>query len=216
MVEFTVNDIIGENKFPIQKKIEIVESLLMNTNRQGSENMLDFFRKSDFYTAPASSKYHSNYEGGLLDHTLLVYSFAMALRQPFIEMNPEFTESLNPVSITIAALIHDLCKVNFYQKVDKWAKDDHNNWVSYTGYTFDDPFPVGHGEKSIIMSQIIKFDLTVDEMLAIRYHMGFWGGETNQELKSTQAKAIEKTPLVLLLQMADYAASQKLEITIKH
>lgn len=194
--------------------IERFEQLLMSTNRAGMEKLIEFLRKSDFYTAPASTKYHLSCEGGLLQHSLNVYD---ALTSK-VENNPTWQQDFNPTSLIITALLHDLCKTYFYvsevknRKVYKenGSKMDSNgryDWESYMGYTIEDQFPYGHGEKSVMMiEQFIK--LTPEERYAIRWHMGFSEPKENW---NSLGKTYEKYPLALALSEADLEATYLME-----
>jgi hypothetical protein len=115
--------------------------------------------------------------------------------------------------LTVISLLHDICKTCFYREVTKSKKDVNGNWYNYIGYDVQDTFPIGHGEKSVIMIQNIGFSLYPDEMLAIRYHMGMYDDDTN--LKNAKFTATNMTPLVPILQMADYTASIIIEQTIE-
>lgn len=196
------------------ENIQRFEQLLMATNRAGIENLLEFIRKSDFYTAPASTKYHMSCEGGLLQHSLNVYDALVSK----VNNNPTWKLNFNPASLAIAALLHDLCKTYFYvsevknRKVYKenGSKLDSNgryDWESYMGYTIEDQFPYGHGEKSVMMvEQFIK--LTAEERYAIRWHMGF---SEPRENYNYLGKTYEKYPLALALSEADLEATYLME-----
>ena len=127
--------------------------------------------RSDFFTAPASTRYHGACEGGLLAHSLNVYDCLVdILNRPRVKelYGIEYSDE----SIAIAALMHDVCKVNFYKTSFRNAKDENGKWVSVPYYTIEDNLPYGHGEKSVyIVSGYMR--LTRDEAFAIRYHMGF-------------------------------------------
>lgn len=198
-----------------QTNIERFEHLLRSTEREGIEELIEFIRKSDFYTAPASTKYHSCHEGGLLEHTLNVYD------RLIIKFNDELWKSKVDVgedSLIIAALLHDLCKCYFYgselknKKVyhDKGTKSDSNgryDWVTAPAYTVDDKIPYGHGEKSVMMcEEFIK--LKPMERYAIRWHMGFSEPKENW---NTLGIAIQKYPLILALHMSDLESTYLLE-----
>lgn len=194
--------------------IERFEQLLMSTNRAGIEKLIEFLRKSDFYTAPASTKYHLSCEGGLLQHSLNVYD---ALTSK-VENNPTWQQDFNPASLIITALLHDLCKTYFYvsevknRKVYKenGSKMDSNgryDWESYMGYTIEDQFPYGHGEKSVMMIEQF-FKLTPEERYAIRWHMGFSEPKENW---NSLGKTYEKYPLALALSEADLEATYLME-----
>lgn len=196
------------------ENIQRFEQLLMATNRAGIENLLEFIRKSDFYTAPASTKYHMSCEGGLLQHSLNVYDALVSK----VNNNPTWKLNFNPASLAIAALLHDLCKTYFYvsevknRKVYKenGSKLDSNgryDWESYMGYIIEDQFPYGHGEKSVMMvEQFIK--LTAEERYAIRWHMGF---SEPRENYNYLGKTYEKYPLALALSEADLEATYLME-----
>jgi hypothetical protein len=138
--------------------------------RDGTNELVNWLRnETDFFTAPASTEYHGNYEGGLLYHTLTVLRFALHNFNLIVSENPDL-EYLKE-SVIICALFHDICKVNIYKKEQKWTKDDNGKWKEYFGWKVKDLFPVGHGEKSIYyISKFLK--LTEAEIIAIRWHMG--------------------------------------------
>lgn len=210
----TKEQIVGVNRMSKQDKINIFESLLMSTGRTGIDKVIEYLRKTDFYDAPASAKYHSNYETGLLDHSLMVYSIAEAFFEKMKLIDPELAITIPEESIIISALLHDVCKVCFYKKTVKWKKDEHNDWIQYDGYEIEDSFPIGHGEKSVIMLLKIGLDLNPCEMLSIRYHMGFFG-ESNVEFKNAMKSSIKMCPLVVLLQQADCSATMLFENEIE-
>lgn len=190
------------------EKKELFESLLRSTGREGIENVISFLNNTDFYTAPSSANYHSNYPGGLLDHSLLVYSTAIKYRQGILEMLPALAEKIPEESVIIAALLHDICKTCFYQQVTKFKKNAQGEWIQYLGYDIKDQFPIGHGEKSVIMLQNFGLKLTPDEMLAIRYHMGSWDGALlTNELRLSYRDAMNICPLMTVIQNADSTSS---------
>ena len=210
----TVNDIIGNNGWTTEQKIVFFENALRATGRQGVEEILAFLHNTDFFYAPASSTYHSNYKGGLLDHSIIVFILAMKFHRVMVESKPGLVNEMPDDAVAISALLHDVCKVCFYVPALKWKKGNDGKWFNYNGYDIEDTFPIGHGEKSVIMLQNIGLDMTPAEMLAIRFHMGFWGGEGN-DLKYSHTKALKICPLVLVLQMADFAASTAFEVEIE-
>lgn len=209
----TSNDIL--NVWTKPQKIEYIESLLKSTNRNGIDNIITFLRNSDFYTAPSSSKYHSNYDGGLLDHVLLVYVSAIKIREAILSIDNRHSVILNDNSVILTALLHDICKTGFYKKVLKFRKNSAGQWENYYGYEIEDLFPIGHGEKSVIMLQNFGLELDAQEMIAIRYHMGSWdGGIMTNDIKASYQTALNSCPLMILLQMADNTASLLLEQTV--
>ena len=195
-----------------EQKVELFENLLISTNREGMDKVVDFLRNTDFYTAPASSKFHSNYKHGLMDHSLIVYLLADKYKDLILSEKQELAGEIMDDSIILISLLHDICKTCLYIPVNKWKKDSSNNWMQYPSYELNDTFPIGHGEKSVIMLQNIGLKLNPDEMLAIRYHMGFFDDTQN---KQAQYSAIRMTPLVPILQMADYTASTMMESEVK-
>ena len=200
-----------------KERIAEFEDLLMKTGRENILDLIRFIRNSDFYTAPASTRYHSCHEGGLLEHTMNVYTALKAKKY-----NPGWQGILKDVgdeSIVISALLHDLCKSYFYitemknkkvysptgKKIDDQGRFD---WVSVPGYTVDDKIPYGHGEKSAMMvEEYIR--LKPVERYAIRWHMGFTEPKENWNALSA---AIRKYPLILALHEADLEATYLMEV----
>ena len=199
-------------------KIEFI-NLLRSTGREGIETLINWLEtKSDFFIAPSSTIYHGNYDGGLCQHSLNVYKAA----KEFIK-NSQTTalkeyelNKISDTSIIIAALLHDLCKTNFYVKEYKNFKDETTNtWKKYQTYKCIDNFPLGHGEKSVIMIQnFIK--LTASEIIAIRWHMGIFdpGAFMSPYEGPALKRATDECPLLNILQIADYYASHLMEYTI--
>ena len=155
-------------------KTQIIE-LLKATERERIDKVIDYLNnKSDYFNAPASSAFHGNYPGGLAEHSLNVYNVAMRVKVAMIEMKPELADRIPDESIAIVALLHDLCKTNVY-KIEKKNRKINGVWVETDAYGVDySKFPLGHGEKSVIMLLSLGFALTRDEMLAIRWHMAAW------------------------------------------
>lgn len=172
--------------------------LLRSTNREGIEELIKFLENSDFFTAPASTKFHGDYEGGLLEHSLKVYDILCEkVKNPGIELN------VSEDTLKIVALLHDICKVNFYKIDYRNAKNALGVWEKVPYYTVEDTIPYGHGEKSVMMlTEYIK--LTGEEKYAIRWHMGF---SEPKELYGTLGQAMKKYPLVLLANEADLEAT---------
>jgi HD superfamily phosphohydrolase YqeK len=177
-----------------------------NIHRKGVEELLDRLEKSDFYTAPASTKFHGNYEGGLCNHSINVYEQLIKLDE--IYGNSQHSKE----TLAVISLFHDICKMDFYKKGNRNAKDENGKWVTKETWEVDDNIPLGHGEKScIILQQFIK--LSLPELLAIRGHMsGFDSAIKGGDY--SLSKAQEMTPLITLLSAADIIASNLLEKTI--
>ena len=194
------------------KKERFIE-LLRSTGREGIEEVINYLEKAGFFTAPASTVHHLNYEGGLLEHSLNVYDMAVAIRGAIIAMKPKIAEKLPEQSLIIAALLHDTCKTNIYKKTKKWNLG--NSWRPQLveAYTTDySQMPVGHGEKSVIMLLSLGLKLTLDETVAIRWHMGAWDlAFQSYEAKSNINEAGNRYPLLSLIQSADNMATHILE-----
>ncbi len=173
--------------------------------RDGADKLLDFLMKSDFFTAPASTRYHLACEGGLLQHSLNVYDCLVdILNRP--RMKELYGIEYSDESIAIAGLLHDICKVNFYKTSFRNVKDENGKWVSAPYYTIEDTLPYGHGEKSVyIVSGFMR--LTRDEAFAIRYHMGFSGTEDTNNV----GRALEMFPLAYAVCCADMEAAFLME-----
>ncbi len=177
--------------------------LLRSTNRDGIENLIDFIEKSDFFKAPASTRFHGNYEGGLLEHSMKVYEiFKEKVSNSCIKID------VPDESLIIIALLHDICKANYYKIDYRNAKNQFGEWEKVPYYTVEDTIPYGHGEKSVMMiTEYIK--LTVEEKYCIRWHMGF---TEPKELYGTIGVAYKKFPLALLMHEADLEATYFFDI----
>ena len=172
--------------------------------REGADKLLDFLLNgSDFFTAPASTRYHGAYEGGLVEHSLNVYD---CLANMVERLKERYGIEYSDESIAIAGLLHDICKVNFYKTSYRNVKDETGRWQSVPYYTIEDTLPYGHGEKSAyIVSAYMR--LTRDEAFAIRYHMGFSGTEDPGNV----GRALEMFPLAYATCCADMEAAFLLE-----
>lgn len=192
-----------------ESRRRFVDIYKANITRDGSEKLLAFLESSDFFSAPASTRYHGNYEGGLCQHSLNVYDcLCDILARP--RMKDLYGISYPAESVAIAALLHDLCKVNFYKTSYRNVKNEQGRWESMPYYTIEDNLPYGHGEKSVyIVSGYMR--LTRDEAFAIRYHMGF---STTDE-PGNVGKALEMFPLAYALCVADMEAAYFMEGTPK-
>lgn len=158
------------------------------------EDLISYLLESDFFEAPASTKYHSAYVGGLCEHSYKVFEL-------LYRKNKLYKLGIPEDSIIISALLHDFCKIDFYKIIQKWRKDDKGKWESYDTYGYTNKFPMGHGEKSVIC--IMKFiELTEQEMLMVRWHMG---SHNNDPFISGEAMSQEKG--IAALHSADLEAS---------
>ncbi len=208
-----------------QKNIQRFESLLEKVNRNGVKELINYIRTdTDFYYAPASTQFHLACDGGLLQHSLNVHN-CLAVKRLSLVWN-KVLEDIEDESLILVALLHDLCKANFYTKGTRNQKTYDANkvasapkcevkhdgigdfiWESVLKYVIDDKMPLGHGEKSVLI--INRFiDLTTEEIMAIRWHMGF---SEDKSLYPSLGKAMEEYPLVLALHEADLEASKLIE-----
>ncbi len=136
--------------------------------RTGSDALLKYLESSDFFTAPASSKFHSNFEGGLCEHSLKTYY--RFLKNLELEYGSKWQDVISMESAAIISLLHDVCKIDFYKLDYRNVKID-GNWTQKPYYSVEDSLPYGHGEKSVyIVSGFMK--LTREEAMAINWHMG--------------------------------------------
>lgn len=178
---------------------ELFKQELLNTKREGIDKLIEWLDSSDMKTAPASTRYHGNYEGGLLQHSLNVLKMARH-QTSLIELFNVSDETL-----VITALLHDMCKVNYYKEEIAWKKNDNNQWESYTRYGVEDYFPIGHGEKSIILAQRF-ISLTDVEVAMIRNHMSFARDEINEV-----SRLFSIFPESLIISQADMMATYIIE-----
>ena len=177
---------------------EKILELLRKTNREGIEELIKFLEKSDFFKAPASTRFHGSFEGGLAEHSYKVYE----ILKHKVETNIEKID-IPEETIIIVALLHDICKANFYKVDYRNAKNELGVWEKVPYYTVDDQIPYGHGEKSVMMiTEYIK--LTPEEKYSIRWHMGY---TEPKELYNTIGAAYKKYPLALLMHEADLEAT---------
>lgn len=170
-------------------------SLCKSVNRDGIGELMGWLETNGFYTSPASSRFHGAYEGGLLEHSLNVYDEAKRLLKAYPEIKvPE-------ESVIIAALFHDVCKVNMYTIEKRNRKNADGYWESYDAYKINEKFCFGgHGSKSVFLIQhFIK--LTPEEAVAINCHMSSWDGD------KTAGNAFEQFPFAWIVHVADEAAT---------
>ena len=185
---------------------EFKELFTTHIHREGSEGLLDYLQnKSDFFTAPASAKFHGAYAGGLCDHSVNVYH---CLRE-YLErerVKELYGLDYGEESIAIAALLHDVCKIGCYKTGTRNVKGPDGKWQAVPTFFYEDPLPYGHGEKSVyILSGFMR--LTREEAMAIRWHMGFSGSEDARMV----GQAFQQYPLAFALSVADMEATYFLE-----
>ncbi len=183
-------------------KNTFIEIFKKNITRDGADRMLDYLEnKSDFFTSPASTRFHLSCEGGLCTHSVNVYRCLKDYLSRE-KIKNEFGISYDDETIAIVSLLHDVCKAGCYKTSTRNVKNAQGVWQSVPYYEFDDPLPYGHGEKSVyIINGFIR--LSREEAFAIRYHMGFSGTDDARNVGA----AYEKFPLALALSIADMEAT---------
>lgn len=187
-------------------KERFIEIYKTHIKREGADKLLEYLLSSDFFTAPASARFHCSFEGGLCEHSLNVYDCLVSyLNMPRTKeiMGVSYTEE----SIAIVALLHDLCKVGVYKKGFRNVKNEQGAWQRVDTFEYDDKLPYGHGEKSVyIASGYMR--LTREEAFAIRYHMGY---SSQTEDPRNVSAAFEMFPLAFALSTADSEATYFVE-----
>ncbi len=187
------------------KKQEFISIFNENIHREGAQTLLDYLENTDFFIAPASTRYHGSFKGGLLIHSLNVYySLKDYLSRP--RTKELYRMEYSDETIAICALLHDLCKANVYKEGFRNVKGEDGVWQKVPTYEFDDRMPYGHGEKSVyIINGYVR--LSREEAFAIRYHMGFSGIED----KNVIGRVMEQFPLAFALCTADMESTYFLE-----
>lgn len=181
---------------------EFIEIYTNKIKREGADKLIDWLLKSDFITCPASTKFHSNYEGGLIEHSIKAYKrFVKNLEKEYGE---NWNNAISEESAAIIGLLHDICKVGYYKQEMRNVKED-GVWVQKPYYTVDDKLPYGHGEKSVyIISGFMK--LTREEAMAINWHMG--GFDTRVQGGSYSiSTAFYEFPTALIFHLSDLEAT---------
>ena len=189
-------------------------SLLKSTNRKGVNQLLSLLEEKGFFEAPASTRFHLSKNGGLLQHSINVYDVAMKVRSAMIELDERLKDVFPKDSIIIASLYMMFLRP-IYKQCIKRQKNDNGSWVDTLGYDTDySKFPLGHGEKSVIVLLRSGMELTDDEIIANRWHMNAWDLPfQSYEAKSNLNVAREHSPLLTLIQTADGLSSALIERT---
>lgn len=191
----------------MSKKQEFIDIYEKYITREGADKLLEYLNSpaSDFFTAPASTRYHLSREEGLLEHSLNVY-YCLKDYLSRNRVSEVYNLNYSDETIAIVSLLHDLCKINCYKKSTRNVKDANGVWQKVPCYEFEDEMPYGHGEKSVyIINGFLR--LTREEAFAIRYHMGFSSTEDVRNVGS----AFEKYPLAVALWVADMEATYYVE-----
>lgn len=180
-------------------KAKFIDICKTHIHRDGINELLNALEKNDFYTAPASTRFHLSEAGGLLQHSLNVYDELCRLIKAY-----GFEDKYSDETIAIASLFHDFCKINLYKQDARNVKVD-GKWTSVPCYTTDEKLHFGgHGSKSVYLIMCFM-RLTVEEAVAINCHMGAWDGN------NSVGDSYEQYPFAWLVHVADEAASFLLE-----
>jgi hypothetical protein len=178
-------------------KEEFIQIFGEHIKRNGAAELLNWMQTTDFFTAPASTRYHGACESGLAMHSLNVYK---VLAARFGD------EGENPESLAICGLLHDLCKANYYKPGFRNVKDDETGtWSKVPTYNVQDAFPYGHGEKSVYLAERFV-RLKPAEAVAIRWHMGGFDDAVRGG-SYTISDAWRSYPLGVMLHIADVEAT---------
>ncbi len=179
-----------------ERKRQFIDIYNTKITRDGAANLLMWLESdTDFFTAPASTRFHLSEEGGLCQHSLNVYRRLNASAKALPDCSEE--------TLAIVSLLHDVCKTNFYTVEERNAKDASGKWVKVPYYAVEDKFPLGHGEKSLFLIHSF-IALTHDEALAIRHHMGGFGASPGDY---SIGNAFTMSRLALELHIADMRAT---------
>lgn len=183
-----------------KNRIELFKQIMNKVHI--NEDFLQWLIDEGFFTAPASTKYHGAYKGGLFDHSF-------AVTETLVEMTEKLgIEWEYPRSPYIVGMFHDLCKIDQYEKVvdvegvSCFGMDEVKGEEYHFEYSSDSLFP-GHGDKSV-MKLAAWMQLTEEEILCIRYHMGAYEKDTWDYYD----RAIRKYETVLWTHHADMYASK--------
>lgn len=172
--------------------------------REGALDLYDWLNSSDFFTAPASTRFHGDHAGGLVEHSVHVWQELVRLLTAYPEVK------VSAETAAIVSLLHDLCKVGCY-KTELRNRKENGVWRSVPVYTFNEDFCYGgHGSKSVFLVQRFM-DLSEEEAVAINCHMGFADRNPNDY---SLGNAYQQYPLAWLLHVADESATYIRETNI--
>lgn len=190
-----------EENYIETNKNKFIQLLKTNVKREGIDSLIDWLSKTDFFVAPASTKFHSAFEGGLCEHCLKVFDRFVKLLEG--EYKQEWQQKCSLESATIIALLHDVCKADFYA-IEMRNVKENGNWVQKPYYTVADKLPYGHGEKSVyIVNSFIR--LTREEAMAINWHMGEY--DLRVKAGANISDVYYKYPLAFVFHIADNMAT---------
>ena len=181
-----------------QAKEEFVRLFSGQVKRRGADKLLEWLEGTDFFTAPASTRFHAAHAGGLCEHSLNVYR---------VMMHKHFEEERDSLeSATLCCLLHDICKAGYYQTSTRNVKNEATGqWEKVPYYTVEDKFPYGHGEKSVfLIERFVRPEL--EEAMAIRWHMGGFD-DSARGGSFALSHAFERYPLAVKLHLSDLEAT---------
>lgn len=179
-------------------KQKFIEYYQANIHREGADRLLEWLQTTDFFTAPASTRYHCACPSGLVQHSVNVYE---------VMMEKHFDPACdNAESFALCALLHDVCKAQFYKVSTRNVKNEQTGqWEKVPYYTIEDAFPYGHGEKSVfLIERFVR--LKPAEATAIRWHMGGFDDAARGGNFSISV-AYDKYPIAVKLHLADLEAT---------
>ncbi|MBQ8178364.1 MAG: hydrolase [Clostridia bacterium] len=183
-------------------KDQFIEIYKENVKREGASKLLSYLESTDFFTAPASTRFHLAHEMGLCEHSLNVY---FRLKDLIKNEKSDWAKNVSEETIAIVALLHDVCKADMYVVDYRNQKQPDGSWAKIPYYTIDEKLPYGHGEKSVyIINGFLR--LTREEAICINWHMGGFDERVKGGSYSI-AKAYQQYPLAVLLHIADVMAS---------
>ena len=189
-----------------EKFIEIYDKYI---HRDGADKLLEWLDDTDFFEAPASTRFHGAHEGGLCEHSIHVFEELVRLLRAYPEIK------VSGETAAIVSLLHDLCKIDCYKpelrsrKTGRLQRNGKPEWENYMGYSFEEQFNFGgHGSKSVFLTQRFLV-LTDEEAVAINCHMGPWDRPSGDY---SIGNAFEQWPLAWLLHVADESATYIREV----
>lgn len=187
-------------------KEKFFQYLSMAIGGDAAVGVVKWLETTDFFNAPASIRNHDAEPGGLVSHSVEVCEAAIEL------CNSPVFPVMSKESAIKCALLHDVCKANFYKSTTRNVKNEVTGaWEKKPWYEVEDKFPYGHGEKSVFLAQD-HVPLTHEEAFAIRWHMGAFDSSAKDYSGSAAlSAAFAKYPLALLVHMADMIAVYKQE-----
>lgn len=189
--------------------------LLRSCKRDGIDDVINDLEEWGFFDAPASAGHHLNVKGGLVLHSLNTCKAALKVWEGMKQLEPTLEREVPRDSVILASLLHDVCKTDIYQPTTKRKRNAMGVYEDVLGYNVSyKNFPMGHGEKSLVLLLCSGLELTDAEMLAIRWHMGPWGVNMNSyEDQRNYDTAHSLYPLVMIIHTADCLAASIMERT---